>query len=131
MSVQQVIHAKSVPLELLNECVGLDALTDKFKRRAQARLEGTPKTYILEDSVSVAPRVKRLQFRLKEPLKLRLSAFELHAFANIKFGQQEISRPYSFVAGNLNAFTLGVALDDNSRGGSEYLHKQQIGRAHV
>lgn len=128
MSVQQVIQAKSVPLELLDECVGLDVLTDKFRRRAQARLEAAPKAYILERSLDVTPHIKRLQFRLQGSLELRHPALKPYAFANIKFGQPNFSRPYSIVAGDLNAFTLGVALDDNSRGGSEYLHKRlQVG----
>jgi ferredoxin-NADP reductase/MOSC domain-containing protein YiiM len=34
-----------------------------------------------------------------------------------------LQRPYSVVSGNSDCFTLGIAREENSRGGSEYLHE--------
>lgn len=120
MNVQRVIQAKSVPLQLLNECANLDILTAKFRNRAQRRLESTPKIYKLVRLEHVTPRVKRFSFQLKEDVDIREPAFPPHTFANMKFGQY--TRSYSIVCGDLNGFSLGVALDDNSRGGSKFLH---------
>jgi ferredoxin-NADP reductase len=51
--------------------------------------------------------------------------FDAYAFAQITFGPDlEISRAYSIVDGNLYKFSLGVALDTRSRGGSAYLHNE-------
>lgn len=44
-------------------------------------------------------------------------------FARLKVPNGLI-RPYSIVSGNSHKFTLGIALEDNSRGGSCYLHQQ-------
>ncbi|KAM0707863.1 hypothetical protein Q7P35_004512 [Cladosporium inversicolor] len=120
MNVQRVMQAKSVPLHLLNECANLDILTAKFKNRAQRRLESMPKMYKLICLEHVTPRVKKLSFKLRDDVDICQPAFQPHTFANIKFGQY--TRSYSIVSGDLNAFDLGVALDDNSRGGSKYLH---------
>jgi ferredoxin-NADP reductase len=67
--------------------------------------------------------VKKLNFKLKEPFALIKPAFSTFAFAQITFGDGNFSRSYSIVSGDMHQFTLGVALDDNSRGGSAYLHR--------
>ncbi|GAB7335481.1 hypothetical protein MBLNU13_g07838t1 [Cladosporium sp. NU13] len=120
MNVQRVIQAKSVSLRLLNECANLEILTAKFRNRAQRRLEDMPKIYQLVRLEHVTPRVKRFSFQLKDNVKICESAFKPHTFANIKFSQY--TRSYSIVCGDLNGFSLGVALDDDSRGGSKFLH---------
>lgn len=43
-------------------------------------------------------------------------------FARLKL-PNGIIRPYSIVNGDTHKFQLGIALDDNSRGGSQYLYK--------
>ena len=120
MNVQRVIQAKSVSLHLLNECANLEILTAKFRNRAQRRLESMPKIYKLVRLEQITPRVKRFSFQLRDDVNICEPAFKPHAFANIKFG--EYTRSYSIVSGDLNEFSLGVALDDNSRGGSKFLH---------
>jgi MOSC domain-containing protein YiiM/ferredoxin-NADP reductase len=47
----------------------------------------------------------------------------------VKLGEdRRLVRAYSVVGGNSNRFALGIALDENSRGGSKYLHeKLQVG----
>jgi hypothetical protein len=120
LNVQRGIQAKSVPLHLLNECANLDALTAKLRNRAQCRLESMPKLYKLVRLEQVTPRVRRHSFQLKHDVNICEAAFKPHTFADIKFGQY--TRSYSTVSGSLDAFDLGVALDDNSRGGSKFLH---------
>jgi len=120
MNVQRVIQAKSVPLHLLNECANLEILTAKFRNRAQRRLESMPKIYKLVRLEHVTPRVKKFSFQLRDDGNICEPAFKPHTFANLKFG--EYTRSYSIVCGDLNEFSLGVALDDNSRGGSKFLH---------
>jgi ferredoxin-NADP reductase len=44
-------------------------------------------------------------------------------FARLKLPNGLI-RPYSIVSGNTHRFQLGVALDENSRGGSRYFHEK-------
>lgn len=120
MNVQRVIQAKSVPLHLLNECANLEILTAKFRNRAQRRLESMPKIYKLVRLEHVTPRVKKFSFQLRDDGNICEPAFKPHTFANLKFG--EYTRSYSIVCGDLNEFSLGVALDDNSKGGSKFLH---------
>jgi MOSC domain-containing protein YiiM/ferredoxin-NADP reductase len=126
MNVQRVIQAKSVLLHLLNECANLEILTAKFRNRAQRRLESMPKIYKLVRLEEITPRVRKLLFKLQDDINISEPAFKPHTFANIKFGG--FARSYSIVSGDLNEFTLGVALDDNSRGGSKFLHTRlQVG----
>jgi ferredoxin-NADP reductase len=120
MDVQRVIQAMSVSLHLLNECANLDILTAKFRNRAQRRLESMPEIYKLVHLEQVTPRVRRLSFQRKDDVNISEPGIKPHAFANIKFGTY--TRSYSIASGDLNAFDLGVALDDNSRGGSKFLH---------
>ncbi|KAF7194063.1 Protein YiiM [Pseudocercospora fuligena] len=123
MNVQRVIAGKSVPLPLLEECSDLEVLTDKFRNRARKRLEGAPRSYTLVEVKVITSRVKQFTFALRDPLKLKNAEFEPFAFAQIRFGPDLcMSRSYSIVFGNLQKFTLGVALDDESRGGSKFLH---------
>ncbi|KZZ94279.1 MOSC domain-containing protein [Moelleriella libera RCEF 2490] len=79
---------------------------------------------------AVSTRVRLLTFALREPVvrDLPRPAFDTFAFAQIQFGGDDddghrFKRSYSIVAGDMNQFSLGVALDDHSRGGSAYLHQ--------
>jgi MOSC domain-containing protein YiiM/ferredoxin-NADP reductase len=123
MNVQRVIRAKTVPLQLLAECIQLP-MTDLWLDIAKDRLRKSPKIYTLVDARLVTQRVRKLTFALKEPLQLSNPDFDPFAFAQIAFGPDlKFSRAYSIVDGNMYKFSLGVALDDHSRGGSAYLHK--------
>ncbi|KAK7947824.1 MOSC domain-containing protein [Apiospora aurea] len=100
-------------------------LTDMFKDLANARLRQAAKVYTLVDAEFVTPRVRRLTFELKQSLTLTNPQFDPYAFAQITFGPgAAFSRSYSIVDGDLYRFTLGVALDRQSRGGSAYIHHE-------
>ncbi|EKJ67845.1 hypothetical protein FPSE_11993 [Fusarium pseudograminearum CS3096] len=50
-------------------------------------------------------------------------AFGQFPFVRLRFGPDgSLSRAYSVVSGTKNRFELGISRDDNSRGGSVYLH---------
>lgn len=123
-NVERVIRAKSVSLKLLAECIQLP-MTDLWLDIAKDRMRTAPKIYTLVDAAYVTSRVRKLTFALKEQLPLSDPGFEPFAFAQITFGPDlSISRAYSIVSGDLFKFSLGVALDDRSTGGSAYLHKE-------
>lgn len=124
MNVQRVIRGRHVPLHLLAECTQLP-MTDLFLDLARERLRQTPKAYTLVEAQHVTKRVRKLTFCLSDPLVLTRPKFEPYAFAQITFGPDcKFSRSYSIVDGDLNRFSLGVALDRESRGGSAYLHEE-------
>nr|POE69000.1 protein yiim [Quercus suber] len=124
MNVKRVIQGKSVPMPLIQELAYLEPLTDTIRGYAQDRLYSTPKKYVLATSETITARVRQLTFRLAEPTSLRHPAFKDFAFAQIEFGRNpKFARCYSIVSGDLNTFSLGIALDDHSRGGSAYLHQ--------
>nr|POE49580.1 protein yiim [Quercus suber]POF20072.1 protein yiim [Quercus suber] len=123
MNVKRVIQGKSVPLPLVQELADLEVLTDMIRAYAQDRLYGTPKKYILAASQMTTSRVRQLTFQLAEPIDVRLPTFKDFTFAQIEFGNDpRYVRCYSILSGDLNSFSLGIALDDHSRGGSAYLH---------
>lgn len=124
LNVKRVIQGKTVSLHLLSELAALKVLTDQIRGYAQERLVKTPKRYELVEARSVTSRVRELSFALKEPIQIAEARFQKFAFAQIEFGgdNKRYTRSYSVVSGDLNAFSLGIARDDNSRGGSVYLH---------
>ncbi|KAI2639966.1 PK beta-barrel-protein domain-containing protein-like protein [Xylaria nigripes] len=75
----------------------------------------------------------------KKPQTSRVTSFVLEAVVpehdavgdDVKFGSHAklrlpngLLRSYSIVSGSENQFELGIALDEQSRGGSEYLHRE-------
>jgi ferredoxin-NADP reductase len=90
-------------------------------------LRQTPKTYTLVHAQHITQRVRKLTFELRDPLALTNPEFDPYAFAQITFSGPDstrLSRSYSVVDGDLYRFSLGVALDRQSRGGSAYLHNE-------
>jgi MOSC domain-containing protein YiiM/ferredoxin-NADP reductase len=124
LNVQRVLRGKHVPLQFLAECSRLP-MTDTWLNIAREKLKSSSKRYTLVDAQLVTRNVRKLTFTLKEPLELSDPDSDAYAFAQITFGPDlEISRAYSIVDGNLYKFSLGVALDTRSRGGSAYLHNE-------
>lgn len=124
LNVKRVIQGKHVSLTLLSELADLKVLTEIIRGYAQERLLRTPKRYELVQTREITSRVKEFRFALKEPVHIMQPDFQQFAFAQIDFGNEgkRYKRSYSIVSGDLNAFCLGVARDDESRGGSIYLH---------
>lgn len=99
------------------------------------RLDGIPgknqhdlawRRFRVTEKEMLTPRVARLNLKLDETEtdigdeECRLGRFP---HVRLKFGPGgKFSRAYSVVAGDMRGFELGVSKDDNSRGGSAYLH---------
>ncbi|KAF2481661.1 MOSC domain-containing protein [Neohortaea acidophila] len=126
LNVKRVVQGKSVPLELVQELMELDVLTETVRGYAAKRMLTATKRYRLVSAENVTSRVKHLTFELDEHnLVIHKPTFPAYSFAKIDFGPDfSISRSYSIVSGDMNRFTLGVALDDNTRGGSSYIHSK-------
>ena len=123
VNVRRVLQAKSVPIPLVIELTELEVVTDLVRDFAHQRLYFTPKTYKLVQCKTVTSRVKHLTFELIGPVSIPRPVFNAFSFAQIRFGpSRQLERSYSIVSGDLNRFSLGIALDDHSRGGSSYLH---------
>ncbi|KAK1470280.1 hypothetical protein CTAM01_16849 [Colletotrichum tamarilloi] len=130
LNIKRVIQGKDVALPLVAELCNLSVVTSMVREFAMNRLQSTPKRYAVVDITPVTSRVKHFTFQLREPFTINEPTFKEFAFAQIEFGtnDERYSRSYSIVSGDLNRFSLGVAHDDHSRGGSRYLHmKLQIG----
>lgn len=128
MNVQRVLHGRSVDPGLIEELSEIEQLSPYFLNLAQKRLETASRTYQLAAARMVTSRVRELTFDITQPLKGTNNDFKSYAYAQLKFGPNNaIARSYSVVSGNLERFTLGVSLDDESRGGSRYLHQMPLG----
>lgn len=125
LNVVRVLHGRSVEVALYEECLDLKALSPYFYNLATKRLAAATRTYGLVVAGYVTPRVKQLTFELERGGRVKQPDFQPYAYAQITFGpDKNMSRCYSIVDGNLERFTLGVALDEWSKGGSKYLHEK-------
>ncbi|KAH8800394.1 pyruvate kinase-like protein [Xylogone sp. PMI_703] len=81
-------------------------------------------SYRLVEKTSITPRVKKFVFTIEdESVELENPSFGMYPHVRLKFGPNaSFTRAYSVVDGALKKFELGIARDDNSRGGSVYLH---------
>ena len=88
------------------------------------------RTYRLVEKISLTPRVKKFVFTAEDSDVVDADdggGDELGRFpyVRLKFGPDaRFVRAYSVVSGNMRCFELGVARDDNSRGGSRFLHDE-------
>ncbi|KAI1331527.1 PK beta-barrel-protein domain-containing protein-like protein [Xylariaceae sp. FL0255] len=81
-------------------------------------------SYTLVQKERLTPRIQKFVFTANEQITdAKELAFPQFPHVRIKFGpDSKFTRAYSVVSGDLNRFELGIARDDNSRGGSVYLH---------
>lgn len=99
------------------------------------RLDGIPgknrldlawRRFRVTEKEMLTPRVAKLRLKLDETeADMGDEESQLGRFPHVrvKFGPDgKFSRAYSVVAGDMRSFELGVSRDDNSRGGSAYLH---------
>ncbi|KAG5751436.1 hypothetical protein H9Q72_001024 [Fusarium xylarioides] len=135
--VQKYLYHEKDDIEIVQELVSLPALSEEmvgiFQNRLDhgtedmsGRLEGDRvpvvwRPYKLATKTELTPRIK--SFILEAQEQNEDSEFGQFPFVRIQFGPGgNISRAYSVVSGTTNRFELGIARDDNSRGGSIYLH---------
>ncbi|KAK7926681.1 pyruvate kinase-like protein [Apiospora marii] len=105
--------------------------TEDFAGRLEGeRLPMDWRSYRLVEKADLTTRAKKFVFEAYDTAETNGKKDEEEDFAQgiaphvrLRFGpDQRFSRAYSVVSGNLRRFELGVARDDNSRGGSVYLH---------
>lgn len=138
--VQQYLHREKDNLEMNEKLAAIDAMGDEsrgqFKRRvAKAKTKQEPvsnkevwRDFKVTQREMETSRIMRLTLEA-EQVDERLEKELLGAHARLKLPNGLI-RTYSIVTGDVegvgigNKFVLGIALDDNSRGGSRYLHEK-------
>jgi ferredoxin-NADP reductase len=129
--IQEYLHRDKSNLAKLEELEAIEEFGDECKsafRRMIAELRKGDKKKEVE-------RWEEFELVEKRVLTKRISKFVLQAvgkgqgeeldpgaFVRLKFPNGLI-RPYSIVSGNTNRIELGIALEDDSRGGSRYLHQ--------
>ncbi|KAI1114030.1 pyruvate kinase-like protein [Nemania sp. NC0429] len=144
--LQHYLYTDQDNAAALRELVALPGLGQEFVGIFQKRLEtkvenmtgrlegdiSVPwRSYRLVEKTRLTPRIQKLVFATADEdedddmseEQLRFGPFP---HVRVKFGPDAsapaFSRAYSVVSGDMRRFELGVARDDNSRGGSAYLH---------
>ncbi|KAI0475542.1 PK beta-barrel-protein domain-containing protein-like protein [Xylariaceae sp. FL0804] len=82
------------------------------------------RSYKLVEKTPLTARAQRFVFAAEDGnITSEDGQFARFAHVRLKFGpESRFTRAYSVVSGDLKTFELGIARDDNSRGGSIYLH---------
>ncbi|XWW96850.1 hypothetical protein V2A60_004830 [Cordyceps javanica] len=136
--VQEYLHRDTNNHEMNQKLAAIEALGDEsrgmFKNRvAKALRKAEPKTeevwrkFRVVKRTQETPRIISLQLDTEE-VDNDLPKMLLGAHARLRLGNGLI-RTYSIVSGDEggvgigNKFELGIALDENSRGGSKYIHE--------
>ncbi|THY94483.1 MOSC domain-containing protein [Aureobasidium pullulans] len=125
------VHRDKVDLEISKELVAIDVLGDEckdvFKKRLQdaetkaAQRNQTWTDYRVHAKKMETPRIVRLDLQACNIDGPKNTTIPVGSYALLKL-PNGLKRAYSIVTVNTSLFTLGIALDDNSRGGSSYIH---------
>ncbi|KAF4968354.1 hypothetical protein FSARC_4300 [Fusarium sarcochroum] len=140
--VQKYLYHEKDNYEAFQELATLPALSEEmlgiFQNRLahgaedmSGRLEGDRvpvvwRPYTLVKKTDLTSRIKSFIFEAEDTDQgAENSQFGQFPFVRIQFGPDgSLSRAYSVVSGTPRRFELGIARDDNSRGGSVYLHDE-------
>ncbi|KAI1505100.1 pyruvate kinase-like protein [Biscogniauxia marginata] len=137
--LQHVLYKDMNNMEAVAEARELPGLSAEFielfqKRLVAGREDMTGRlqgdvavpwnSYKLVEKGPVTPRIQRFVFVAEDddisPKDLQFGRFP---HVRLRFGpESKFTRAYSVVSGDMRSFELGIARDDNSRGGSVYLH---------
>lgn len=77
--------------------------------------------YIVASKTLGTPRIVRLELTLTDLPDIVTTPIPAGSYTTLKL-PNDLQRNYSIVTGSTTSFTLGIALDDKSRGGSSYIH---------
>ncbi|KAH0344971.1 MOSC domain-containing protein, partial [Aureobasidium melanogenum] len=123
------VHRDKEDLEVAQELIGIDILGDEckdvFKQRCEqavmdkARAKQTWRHFCVVSKTCETPRIVRLQLQASEHVEDTDIKHGSYAMLRLPNG---LHRAYSVVGGTTDCFTLGIARDDQSRGGSVYIH---------
>jgi len=138
--VQRILYTDRKNWEAISHLSGLQDLGEEIRTIFSNRLK---KGVFLDESDRLGGGEENAwsEYRLvrKKYETLRISSFDFEAInltesptlavpgshIRVKLGKEgKLVRAYSVVGGDSNHFTLGVALSDESRGGSIHLHKE-------
>lgn len=125
------VHRDKTDLAVAEELKGVGVMGDEcrnvFKERwekvlAKKREAGcdTRRPYKLASKTMETPRIVRLELEAMQK-SVSPEGIASGSYAVIQL-PNNLKRAYSIVDGDENRFVLGVARDDNSRGGSTYIH---------
>lgn len=120
-AIEELVQIK----ELGNECKGV--FENRLKKSQEAREEKTVevwRSYKLVEKKAETPRIVRLTLEAVEGID-RDEYINHGSFVRLKLpiaDDKQLIRSYSVVGGMANRFTLGIAREEESRGGSRYIH---------
>ncbi|KAI0177153.1 pyruvate kinase-like protein [Pestalotiopsis sp. NC0098] len=104
---------------------------EDFNGRLQGdRIPVAWRSYQLKEKVDLTSRIKRFVFEIDgSSADDECAEFGRFPHVRLQFGPDWCySRAYSVVSGDMKRLELGIAKDDNSRGGSAFMHeKVQVG----
>ncbi|OLN85934.1 putative dioxygenase subunit beta YeaX [Colletotrichum chlorophyti] len=142
--VQEYLHRNQDDMAMNEELAAIEELGKEsrgaFQRRvAKAKAKEKKekgdqwRDFKIIEKTTQTPRVVSFVLEAVNPRqKEEEELYGTHAKLKIPNG---LARSYSIVSGNRNKFELGIALEDNGRGGSRYLHQStkvgdiiQVGR---
>lgn len=124
--MRQIVEIRELGMEYRG--IFINRLRKQYENQAR-RLEGAPekaltiwKDYLLLTKVKETPRIVSLVLRAITPSEVP-SPIVPGSHVRVRLNEGLI-RPYSVVTGDSNQFCLAVALDEASRGGSRYIHRE-------
>ncbi|KAI1184376.1 pyruvate kinase-like protein [Nemania serpens] len=138
--LQHFLYTDRDNAEAMTQLVELPGLSQEFVVLFQNRLEKSAedmtgrlqgdvtvpwRSYKLVEKTRLTPRIQRFVFAADDEDSIGADELRFGPFPHVrvKFGPDSaFSRAYSVVAGDMRRFELGIARDENSRGGSVYLH---------
>ncbi|CAJ2509573.1 Uu.00g145990.m01.CDS01 [Anthostomella pinea] len=137
--VQHYLYKDGSNMEAIAEIIALPGLgqelVELLEQRLLAgaedmsgRLQGditVPwRSYKLVEKTPLTPRIQKFVFNAEDTdIEAEDLQFGRFPHVRVKFGpDKKYTRAYSVVSGDMKSFELGIAKDDNSRGGSLYLH---------
>ncbi|KAI1817048.1 PK beta-barrel-protein domain-containing protein-like protein [Poronia punctata] len=154
--LQHYLYADGDNTEAMTELIMLPGLSEEMQKLFSKRLEkgaedmngrlkgdvSTPwRSYTLVEKLPLTARVQKLTLAADDDDNVTTEELRFDRFPHVrvKFGPDlRFTRAYSVVSGNMKRFELGIARDDNSRGGSVYLHdhlnigdKIQVAKGHT
>ncbi|KAI2634620.1 pyruvate kinase-like protein [Xylaria nigripes] len=137
--VQHFLYTDRNNPEALRQLINLPGLSREFIEIFQGRLKQGVEDmsmrldgiismpwhfYTLIEKTPLTPRIQKFVFAAEDKdIDPKVLEFSHFPHVRVKFGpESQFTRAYSVVSGNMKRFELGIAKDDNSRGGSVYLH---------
>ena len=126
------VHRDKTDMVVTKELMGIEVIGNECRNVFKTRWEKEVEKVKAKKRVDRPFRVAEKIFETSRIVRLKLQAIEeSDVVVDLSFGSYAViklpnglRRAYSVVDGTTDCFILGVARDDNSRGGSAYIHDQ-------